>query len=83
MEIETTDPNQLDRVLSVQQVTEILNLSRPELRLKVLQGELPSPIKIESGRARRIGWKQSVISNWIKERGPRHERHQEKIKESR
>lgn len=54
-----------DRILRVPDVTETINVSRSTLYEMMARNEFPRPIKLS---ARIVGWRESVIDQWIKVR---------------
>lgn len=59
----TTPSNQLERILSTQEVQHLTNLSRTTIWRMERLGKFPARIQLSSTR---IGWRNSEIQGWLK-----------------
>lgn len=60
--VKATTSNQLERILSTQEVQHITNLSRTTIWRMEKSGKFPARVRLSSTR---IGWRSSDIQNWI------------------
>ena len=60
----------IDRIMTLKEVGEALHYTPVHINRLVRAGEFPAPLKIGKGRRGRIGWKLSVVQNFIDTREP-------------
>lgn len=58
----------VDRILRLPAVLDRVGLSRPHVYFLIAQRKFPQPLSLCGARA--IGWKESVIQEWIDSRKP-------------
>jgi prophage regulatory protein len=58
-------PRVPDRIVRPRELEERLSVSKLTVRRMVERGELPPPLKISRGV---VGWRESVIEQWLAER---------------
>ena len=58
----------MDRILRTPEVVRATGLSNTTIWRRVRSGEFPAPVKLGSLATRSIGWRQSVIDDWITNR---------------
>lgn len=50
-----------EKLLNLQEVTEITGISRPSIYVRIRSGNFPTPLKV----GRNIKWRVSQIDEWI------------------
>lgn len=60
--VSTNTFNQSNRIISIIELTQLLNKSRVSIWRWVRDGVLPQPIKVQG---RTLGWRESVILEWL------------------
>ena len=55
------------RILRIEEVVQVTSLSRSSLYQAIAEGQFPPPVRVG---ARRVGWRQGEIIDWIASRPP-------------
>jgi prophage regulatory protein len=58
---------QIDRIMSIIEVTRLTSMSQATVFRSVKRGDFPRPFKLSLNR---VGWKASAIEKWISTRRP-------------
>ena len=54
-----------ERIVRLDELTQMLGLSKSTIWRRIRQGEFPAPFLLGGERARAVGWRESAVLAWL------------------